>query len=208
MLIKASRITNLTDARYFAAREVDFLGFNLESGTPGYLDPIYMKAMREWVEGPRIVGEFSLSPAHVVREAAAFYGLDAVQLRADTHGPELAALEGLTVLLELPAAADPSLLAPVLRAASEWAAYFVLDFTEKKSDQDDFRLHAPAWKALFAQYPVLLRLDAAPEQLPALLQELQPAGLDLLGGEEEQVGLKSFDEIEAIFDLLERDGGV
>ena len=35
MLIKASRITNLTDARYFAAKEVDFLGFNLEEGTEG-----------------------------------------------------------------------------------------------------------------------------------------------------------------------------
>jgi hypothetical protein len=35
-----------------------------------------------------------------------------------------------------------------------------------------------------------------------LLQSLQPAGISLVGGEEERVGVKSFDEIEAIFDVL------
>ncbi|MBP6828235.1 MAG: N-(5'-phosphoribosyl)anthranilate isomerase, partial [Saprospiraceae bacterium] len=84
MLIKASRITNLTDARYFAAKEVDFLGFNLEEGTEDYLDPIYMKAIREWVEGPQIVGEFSAGSADVVREYASFFGLDAVQIQASS----------------------------------------------------------------------------------------------------------------------------
>ena len=58
MLIKASRLTNLTDARYFAAKDVQFLGFNLEAGTPGHLDPMYMRAIREWVQGPVILGEF------------------------------------------------------------------------------------------------------------------------------------------------------
>ena len=47
MLLKATAVMNLTDARYFAAKEVDYLGFNLEEGTEGYLDPMYMKAIRE-----------------------------------------------------------------------------------------------------------------------------------------------------------------
>jgi phosphoribosylanthranilate isomerase len=49
MLIKASRVTNLTDARYFAARGASYIGFNLEEGTEDYLDPIYMKAIKEWL---------------------------------------------------------------------------------------------------------------------------------------------------------------
>ncbi|MFN0036896.1 MAG: hypothetical protein ACKVUS_17710, partial [Saprospiraceae bacterium] len=85
-LFKAGRVAHLTDARYFAAKEVDFLGFNLEEGTEGYLDPMYMKAIREWVQGPKIVGEFSRSTVAVVREAAAFFGMDAVQVSAQNHG--------------------------------------------------------------------------------------------------------------------------
>lgn len=202
MLIKASSITNLTDARYFAAREVDFLGFNLEAGTVGYLDPIYMKAMREWVEGPRIVGEFALSPAEVVREAARFYGLDAVQLSLGVHGQELSAFEGLTVLLKLPGTADPAALEPLLYEASDWVSLFVLDFTEKNLSWADLQPFAGAWQQLFSQFRSLIQLDAAPALWPEILTQLRPAGLALRGGEEEQVGVKSFEEIEEIFDAL------
>ena len=61
-----------------------------------------------------------------------------------------------------------------------------------------------AWKTLTAQFPALLQLSVAPETLPALLADWQPAGLLLRGGEEQQVGVKSFDEIEEIFEALEK----
>ncbi len=122
MLLYASSITNLTDARYFAAREVDFLGFNFEAGTPGYLDPMYMKAMREWVEGPRIAGEFSRAAAAVVREAAEFYGLDAVLLRGRAYLPELPTLAGLTVLLEADASRGIDAVTTVFQQAGPWVA--------------------------------------------------------------------------------------
>lgn len=202
MLVFASRITNLTDARYFAAREADFLGFNLETGTPGYLDPVFMKAMREWVEGPRIVGEFSLSPAHVVREAAAFYGLDAVLVHAPQHLNELPALEGLNVILAVDGAAQPDELAGIFRNAAPWTTLFLLDFSEKKSGWPEWRARAAEWVAFFNLYPTLLSLDVPAEELPEILEQLRPAGLVLRGGEEEQVGVKSFDEIEAILDRL------
>ena len=89
MLIKASRITSLTDARYFAAKEVDYLGFNLEEGTENYLDPMHMKAIREWVEGPKILGEFATATPHFAAEAAAFFELDAVQLNLGEHLSDL-----------------------------------------------------------------------------------------------------------------------
>ncbi|MCC7506747.1 MAG: hypothetical protein IT259_15695 [Saprospiraceae bacterium] len=199
MLLFASTITNLTDARYFAAREVDFLGFNLEAGTPGYLDPIYMKAMREWVEGPGIAGEFSQTDAETVREALEFYGLDAVLLHGAGYLPQLPVLEGKTVLLELDAAAGPEAVGPIMRQAAPWVRWFVLHFPNAPKNED-----TAAWKTLTAQFPALLQLSVAPETLPALLADWQPAGLLLRGGEEQQVGVKSFDEIEEIFEALEK----
>ena len=49
-------ITNLTDARYFSAWEVEWLGFNLSQGEENAISPLQVAAMREWVEGPKIVG--------------------------------------------------------------------------------------------------------------------------------------------------------
>jgi len=131
MLIKATRITNLTDARYFAAQAVRFLGFNLEEGTEGYLDPMYMRAIREWVEGPVIVGEFSSSPVEIVREAATFFGLDAVQLKADVHLNQLPQLAGLTLLLELEAGTNAATADQVFQQAAPYVQFFIVQFLEE-----------------------------------------------------------------------------
>lgn len=202
MYIKASRITNLTDARYFAAREVHFLGFNLDEGTEGYVEPPVMHAIRDWVEGPKIVGEFSSAPVEVVREAAAFFHLDAVQVSASRHLDQLPQLAGLAVLLELEPAASPGDVERVMSQAAPLVQFFLLPFfSEHISDAD-----ADAWAALFAQYPVLLGTTVSADQLPALLARLQPGGVNLTGGEEERVGVKSFDELEEVFDALESMG--
>lgn len=198
MLIKASRITNLTDARYFAAKEVDFLGFNLEEGTEGYLDPMYMKAIREWVEGPKIVGEFSNSSVSYIREAASFFGLDAVQVTAN-YETQLPDLEGLTVILELDVR-DERTIRDAQRIFLETAPFVSFFLIKMTLGSQPFE----AWNLSTYTYPVLLQTDAPAEQLPNLIKIMHPAGLSLVGGEEEQVGVKSFDEIEAIFDALGR----
>lgn len=199
MLIKASRITNLTDARYFAAKEVDFLGFNLEEGTADYLDPMYMKAIREWVEGPAIVGEFSRSPAPVVREAAVFFGLDAVQVN-ESFVSQLPDLKELTVILAINATEEPARLEHLLQEAAPYVAYFLLKLPSGIFPGDDLSF----WKKCCSLYPVLIEADLPAAQLTDVLETIQPAGLGFTGGAEEQVGVKSFDEIEAIFEALGR----
>lgn len=202
MLIKASGITNLTDARYFAAREVAYLGFNLEEHSESYLDPMYMKAIREWVQGPKIVGEFDRTPAAVVREAAAFFGLDAVQV---TRPDALQELNGLEAILWLPGTDHPDSLVPVMQHAASKAAYFLLDFSTPERSAALRGAQADAWKNLFARYPVLLDVHLPARELPDLMQKLNPVGLALRGGAEERVGIKSFEEIDAIFEAMEGD---
>jgi phosphoribosylanthranilate isomerase len=199
-IIKAARITNLTDARYFAAKDVAFLGFNLEEGTEGYLDPMYMKAMREWVEGPGIVGEYVHAPAEVVAEAARFFALDAVQVPIWSHGNDLDILAGVPVLLQLEWPVIAHDLLQICADKAAFVAYFLLDVTT-----DHWPLHRDLLKTLCAQYPVLLNIELPPETIQTILQEIYPAGLNLSGGEEEKVGVKSFDDLDTIFDLLEQE---
>ena len=200
MIVKASAITNLTDARYFAAKEAAFLGFNLEPGTVGYLDPMYMKAIREWVEGPEIVGEFSTAPVSVVREAADFFGLDAVQLDV-SYIDALDELSGRKVLLAIPACRGAAEAEALMARTEGKVAFFLLDFSSCGQLAND-----NAWAPLCRRYPILLHLDGPAATLHQLLTTLEPAGLSLSGGEEERVGVKSFDEIEAIFDWIQGAG--
>lgn len=203
LITKVSAVRNLTDARYFAAKEVDYLGFNLEEGSPGYLDPMYMKAIREWVAGPKIVGEFTSLPIAHVGAAHAFFGLDAVQLTAAHHGDNLQELPGVEIILKVNPGIDALALARIFRDATPYVACFLLDFTEITNWEARLTENSGFWNELFALRPTLLQADVSAAQLPALLQKFKLGGLSLLGGEEEQVGVKSFEEIDDIFEVIE-----
>ncbi|MDO8367265.1 MAG: hypothetical protein Q7T20_10735 [Saprospiraceae bacterium] len=205
IIIKASRVAHLTDARYFAAKEVDYLGFNLEEGTEGYLDPMYMKAIREWVEGPKIVGEFSRMPIQVVREAAEFFGLNAVQVSAQNHGANLAELGGLEVIVEIEVGEQglPFSKSELL-AFVPYSDLFLFNFSQVKISLSTLYPEISFWRELFAMRPSLLQADIPASDWPEILKQLGLAGLSLVGGEEEQVGVKSYDQIDDIFESIGR----
>ena len=199
MQIKASHITNLTDARYFAAKEVHFLGFNLEAGAEDFLDPIYMKAIREWVEGPLIVGEYSATSVETIAESATFFGLDAVEV-GEAHIPDLPALQHLRVLLRLEQVGEPASARQALEQARSRFEFAVLQLNGPAVLTTD----PEAWTSLFTEFPILLHGDFSPNQYVWIMEQFAPAGFCLRGGAEEKVGVKSFDEIDAIFDALEK----
>jgi phosphoribosylanthranilate isomerase len=204
MLLKASSVTNLTDARYYAAKEVDYLGFNLEEGTEGFLDPVYMKAIREWVTGPFITGEFSRSPVAHVAAAAEFFGLDVVQLSAEHHLDHLADLRSLDILLHVQASADMASLEQVFHAASPFVSCFILDCSNLDHCEPLLYDNKAFWNALLALRPTLLQANLSAQSVSSLFEQLDFAGLSLVGGEEERVGVKSFDQIEEILEAIGR----
>ena len=198
-IIKASSVTNLTDARYFAAKTVDYLGFNIEAGNPTYIDPIYVKAIREWVEGPGIVAELSSVSGPVLNETAAFYGFDAVQTT------NAAILSELTTPALLQVVISPEMDMDAIRGTFQqthaFVRHFILDWA---THNVDWSSQAHFWRDICSKYPILLHLNGRADDIVGALNETGAAGLSLIGGEEERVGVKSFDELDDIFDLLNR----
>lgn len=202
MLIKASRVTNLTDARYFAARGASYIGFNLEEGTEDYLDPIYMKAIKEWLEGPRIVGEFGSASPAVAAEAASFLGLDAVQIDAGAHLGELGDLAGTETILRLNGQSGIHVISGISEAAAPFVSHFLLDFSDVENWAEILGNNATEWHDFFKKYSVFVHANFGPEHPGWLASALGVAGISITGGEEEKVGVKSFEELDAILDML------
>lgn len=198
MLIYAGRIANLTDARYFAAREVRWLGFNLEPGTENYLDPIYMQSMREWVQGPEIIGEFTggAMPVETIAEAARFFQLDGVLIGPDTPP---ASLTDIPLLLKIDE--NHRDFEQILRENTRFYQAIIIDLplTDEATEARLAQLIASVAPAT----RLLLNSPAGHSDLARRIDAFQAAGLYLAGGEEERVGVKSFDELEGIFDWLE-----
>ncbi|MCO6477946.1 MAG: N-(5'-phosphoribosyl)anthranilate isomerase [Phaeodactylibacter sp.] len=206
--VKASSVTNLTDARYFAAWEVEWLGFNFGPGSDTYIQPQVMKAIKEWVDGVKIVGEFSLQPAEEILEAADMLELEAVQLGMFTDVETLRKLQAqeVPVLLEI-IVESPEKLAGIynrLKGEAPFVEAFLLNFDKNGigwgalSEEHRQQLHT-----LCRDYRIILSMDFRAGTLEEALDLVQPYGINVRGGAEERVGFKSFDELDELFEALE-----
>jgi phosphoribosylanthranilate isomerase len=207
--IKAGSITNLTDARYFAAWEVEWLGFNFDSGADSYISPQVMKAIREWIDGPKIVGEFNLHTAEEIAEAVGLLSLDAIQAGMFTEAATLIELKpSVPVIKEIviEKAGSEDDLREALQAFTPPAQFFLLNFDKNGVSWQSLKQGKPFsidfLTGLCLQYPIMLSIDLDPVSVVEILDTLPLIGLNVAGGEEERVGFKSFDELDEIFEAI------
>jgi phosphoribosylanthranilate isomerase len=205
--VKASSITNLTDARYFAAWEVEWLGFNLEAGSEDYIEPKNMNAIKEWVDGVKIVGEFNLPDLETVKSAIEVLEIEQAQVGPFTDYNTLKSIsELLPVMQEIVVEKDTSLdsLRPIFDQNADMVEVFILNFDKNGIDWAFIRQNLlKELKELIQEHPILLSLNFDEKNIDSILEELQPLGINVKGGEEEKVGYKSYDELDEIFEKIE-----
>lgn len=207
--IKASSITNLTDARYFAAWEVEWLGFNLESGNESFISPRTAKTIQEWVDGVKTVGEFGLPTEKEVRSALEFLDLDSIQLGMFADLSLVQSLADLTIFKEvvIDKETTPAFLENHLESFAPFCNYFLFNFDKNGVSWADLVAYFPNLKDcvenLGLKFPTLLSISANPNDLDEILENINIVGLNLKGGAEEKVGFKSFDDLDEIFEALE-----
>lgn len=208
--VKASSVTNLTDARYFAAREVTWLGFNLDEASDTYVSPKMVEAMREWVDGVAFVGEFNIASAATIKEMVEELKLDALQVGMFTNIETLVDLQtNVPVFKELiiEPETSPEFVAEQLELFQPWVRYVILNFTKNNITwagmQADAAFSGNQLADWCEHYPILLDMNFDKNMLKNLLEALPLQGICVKGGEEEKIGYKSFDELDEIFDILE-----
>jgi phosphoribosylanthranilate isomerase len=204
--IKASQITNLTDARYFAAKEVEWLSFNFAEKTDNYIEPMRARAMFDWVEVPYLIGEFNGFDAEGVNFYAESWGLKAVQVGDNTEVFDLKSdyiLKEITVDANSTAEELSRQMLPLKNIVAAFELNFdvnILSFSNLKSGRGPLSINDLF--GLCEAFNIILNIDFQLVELEEIMN-LKPFGLSLKGGEEERVGVKSFDELDDIFDKLE-----
>jgi phosphoribosylanthranilate isomerase len=208
--VKAGSITNLSDARYFSALGVSWIGFALEEDSSKAIDPKTVNEMLEWLYGPTITGEFTNKPMREVNHLVAYLQLGAVQL-----GPAYSAEDcheaAVPVIKEVALTHETTYqqLTDTLTEYYNSATYFLLNGRSHNIGWNQLRDGHPAdtdqLRYLCQQFPVLLDLPFSDETVLDVLEEIQPAGINLTGGEEIEVGVKQFDELDAVMEKLEVD---
>lgn len=203
--VKASKITNLTDARYFSAWEVKYIGFNLEEGNESYIEPHKVKAMKEWLQGPEFVGEFGSFPnVDLISQLADALELNAVQVGnlcsleivKQLHEKEIPVIKEITWN-------EGSNWELVKKEYADFAPFveiFLIDFSLNNYAIGDF---SKELKEISSLHPTLIDANIESASIESFLENIQPLGLAVKGGDEEKVGYKSFDDVDEIFEALE-----
>lgn len=206
--VKASQVTNLTDARYYAAWEVDWIGFCLDPGHESSISREAFHAMREWLEGPAITAEFFSLPADAIQALLPDLSADAIQLGPfyTFEDAQQLADHQLLKLLVIDQETTFDQLEATLIEHRSLIETFILDFSKNGISWNDLENHPEfdhnSLLDLCSQFPILLSTDLNPDQLQDMLRQTKAYGINLYGGEEEAVGVKSFDEIDELIEIL------
>jgi phosphoribosylanthranilate isomerase len=179
-LVKVGSLTNLSDARYCAGMDVQMLGFQAIPGLPNYVTPGRFQEIRGWISGPAIVIELhGAQSRHQIDEAIEAYGPDYLEVGlAELH---------LVSNLSLP------LIVRVKR--NEPLEQFEVDPAYALIDDDDDRSFP---------MPSIVQVSSMEGTKNALGNKLV-SGIALKGSEELSPGLKTYETLAPILEMLEED---
>jgi phosphoribosylanthranilate isomerase len=208
--VKANAITHLTDARYFAAWEVIWLGFHLSPGSSESVDARLVTTLKEWVDGVKICGEYNLATSEEILEAKSLLQLDSVQLGMLTPTVTLQELKGQVEVIQelvIEAYADIDELEEFLAERQSLVDYFLLSFSKGGLQYDDLQTGTPITIERLGEwakkYSVLVDLPLNNISPTQFLTDIPVKGFAVQGGAEDKVGYKNFDELDDFFEDLE-----
>jgi len=190
---------------------VAWLSFDFDEASETYISPAQMSAIREWVDGVQFIGEFGMASAADIRQQAQTLELDAIQVNMFTDLETLIDLQSpIPILKEIVIEKESKSadIAAQLELFQPWVQAFVLNFEKNNIFWQDLQAGTPLpiehlqdWCSHFS---IMFSIDFQKEMLNNFLNMLLPYGLCVKGGVEEKVGYKSFEELDEIFDLLEK----
>ena len=177
-VVKVGSLTNLSDARYCAGMDVQLLGFQAVSGLPNYITPARFQEIRGWIAGPSIVVEVHGIPAH-----------SDINTIIEAYRPDYLEV-GLAELPLIGNLAIPFIIrvrpGETLDNRGIGQAYTLVDI-------DDHR-HFEA--------PRIVHVSSLEDALRAVKDE-DVSGIALQGSEELSPGLKTYDTLAPILEMLE-----
>ena len=204
--IKFGEVNNLSDARYAAGCGAGFLGFNFNPENPKYLDPEKFKEIAGWVEGPILVAEWDDQPVDYILDQTEELCLEYIQLNKVNPmcSVELQSfqiiqnfyMDGCETIQDIIAHVD---------AVQKCTKYFLLSFRD--ANRQELFLTNPHNEIMLTEfcrdYPVILNFQWNKNNLLPIIEKYNPFGVNLIGSSEERTGVKDFDFLNDMVELLE-----
>ncbi len=204
VLIKAASISNLTDGRYFAAVNAEWMSFVLDPSREDALSVQLAMEFMGWLSGPRYVGEFGATPIAAINETVHTLGLESVEISQPIDAGLLHDKID-AILYRINLAADFSLasLEEEMEKVASYTAQFVLDLSSNGlhwSSLEDAK--KAALTSIAAKYPCILQANFTAENVVEMVETVKPLGLQFKGNEEISTGMQLYTKLDPVFEAL------
>ena len=185
MQLKISNITNLTDARFFSAVGVHYLGFCFDVLNENNISVAKAKEITGWLHEPVIIGEFG---SHQTKEEIEFIAkqMELNEIQIPFNHIQKAALNFDKFLV-----------------ADNWTTIKIqqsTDFLVLKIKEDE--IESSAMKDLLRHNKVFIETDFTKENILSIVEILQPYGIQITCKKEEKAGLSFVDEYAEIVEMI------
>jgi phosphoribosylanthranilate isomerase len=190
-IVKMSSINNLSDARYCAGMGVDLMGFCIDPSKPDFLTPLQFKEITGWLAGVKMVAETGNVPLTEIKETLKDYRFDYIEVGNKEEMEALSEfgkhfiykVEDIHHLPSLPEHSD--------------IHYYLLKGKELDSNA------LKALKEFSKKHSVILGFGINKKNVKDLLSKTHIKGIELKGGSEISPGLRDFDDLADILEILE-----
>ncbi|MCS4434606.1 phosphoribosylanthranilate isomerase [Aquiflexum gelatinilyticum] len=199
--VKISAVTNLTDARYCAGMYVNMIGFDLEESSKNFTSPQKYNEITGWLSGVDFVAEFeSTHPEKILGNLNEYNGINFLEITEEIYLRMLVnSSYGIIFKKELTSEED---LDELIAKAKFFQDFKIMLHLVSESLEINGgiiqKLHT-----LASTVEVLLGFGIEPETVRNLLEQTGVKGIALEGGDEIKPGLKDFDQLAEILEVLE-----
>lgn len=203
-ILKASTITNLADARYFASYGIKMMGFCFDPQSPDFMNPFKVKEISGWIAGPKLVGEFNNLSVEAINETIESQELHYAQVKLENITAQYANISSAPLIIETTITAETSIESTndLLNKIYRENDFILLNL--KSLSENELTINSLV-KNICSRYPTLLDYTFSAKNVSAIINQLKPAGICLHGSHEEKIGTKSFEALDALMSAIQEE---
>lgn len=195
--IKLGNITNLSDARFAAAAGIEYMGFCFDTNNSNYIPPVKAKQIIDWTSGCFIIAEFGNQTLNEIIAITEMLNIDIVEVNNNLLPQDLIQIDKPIIKKLDLSILDQKSFQSQLDEFSNTIDGFHLYASNEKISMTDEQL-----QGICANNKIIWGLNTSSKTINSIIDTYHPYALNILGGDEEKTGVKDFDELNSMLEVL------
>jgi phosphoribosylanthranilate isomerase len=198
--IKFGNITNLSDARFAAAAGIEYMGFCFDPLNANYIPPIKAKEIIDWTTGSNIVAEFGSQTLDEIIDISELLNIEVIEINNSILPDELKQLNNAIIKkMDIGIQSAVDIKKQLDAYKNEVDVFHFYTSVDTKNVDTEYIIQ------LCEEYKIIWGLPIDLSTITQTINTFNPYAINISGGMEEKAGIKDFDELNDLLDLIRVD---